>query len=139
MGTQQILLIVLSIVIVGIAIWAGIQIYKGMIESSARTATISDLTNFRAITRAYYLTASIQGGSSHASNGWDAASIAEYIGIGYDGSTGLETQNATIEVSLEGSSSEKVVFLATPKEGQITYKIKLTYNINDNSVLIAEI
>lgn len=138
MGTQQVLLVVISVVIVGLAIWGGIQIYNGMVKSSARTATISDLNNFRAIARAYYLTASIQGGSSHASHNWDAASIAEYIGVGYDGSTGLETQNATIEVSLEGANSEKVVFLATPKEEQITYKIKLTYNISDDSVQITE-
>ena len=139
MGTQQILLIVLSVVIVGIAIAVGITMFNTQAKNSARQAIISDMTNFAATTMAYYRTPASQGGSGYGSTNWTADDIAQYIGIGYDSSKPgqLETDNATYTIST--ATAGQVVFSSTPKEGQLNVsgaKPRLTLTLSDGSTSI---
>ncbi len=138
MGTQQILLIVLSVVIVGIAIAVGITMFNTQAKNSARQAIISDMTNFAASTMAYYRTPASQGGSGYGTTNWDATHIANYIGIGDNGSGGLETDNATY--SIPTVSSTQVVFQSTPKEGALDVsgqRPQLTLTLSDGSQTIS--
>nr|MBC8383659.1 hypothetical protein [Candidatus Cloacimonadota bacterium] len=48
MGTQQILLIVLSVIIVGIAVAVGITMFNAQSVNSNRNACIADMNNFAA-------------------------------------------------------------------------------------------
>ncbi len=138
MGTQQILLIVLSVVIVGIAIAVGITMFNTQAKNSARQAIISDMTNFAASTMAYYRTPASQGGSGYGSTNWDADHIAEYVGIGYNsgGSGGyyLETDNAKYNIS--SVTSSQVIFQSIPNEGQLDVsgsRPQLTLTLSDGS------
>ena len=54
MGTQQLLLIVLGVVIVGIAIAVGITMFKGSAETSNRDQVVSDLENLGSKAQQYY-------------------------------------------------------------------------------------
>ncbi len=54
MGTQQLLLIVLGVVIVGIAIAVGITMFKSSAESSNRDQVVSDLENLGSKAQQYY-------------------------------------------------------------------------------------
>jgi len=54
MGTQQLLLIVLGVIIVGIAIAVGITMFKGNLQSSNRDQVISDLENLGATAQQFY-------------------------------------------------------------------------------------
>jgi hypothetical protein len=54
MGTQQLLLIVLGVVIVGIAIAVGITMFKSNAESSNRDQVVSDLENLGSKAQQYY-------------------------------------------------------------------------------------
>lgn len=123
MGTQQILLIVLSVVIVGIAVAVGITMFKAQSENSAKQAIISDMNNFAATAMAFYKTPTSQGGTSYGAGAdWTNAGIAKYIGIGYDGSpaNGLETENATYLVT--STAAGAVTFTPTSKGMSITVK-----------------
>ena len=139
MGTQNILLLVIGFVIVALAIYTGIKILNGFSKNQTYHAIISDLTNFRALTQSYYKTSKTLGGSSMGNYNWDAESIAEYIGVGYDGAHGLETPSAIIDVSLQGADNEEVVFLADPKDNVLNYKIKLVYNVKTTDVTITKV
>ncbi len=132
------LLLVLSIVLAIVAIYLAVLMFFSFSAKQMRTAIISDLTNFKALAKAYYLTSNVRGGSSHGTYNWDDTDIAAYIGVGYNGATGLETQNATIEVSLGGPNNTEVTFIATPK-AELNYKIKLVYNVSNNTTTIEEI
>ncbi len=139
MGTQNILLLVIGFVIVALAIYTGIKVLNGFNKNQMYHAIISDLTNFRALAQSYYKTSKTLGGSSMGTYNWDADSIAEYIGIGYDGAHGLETPSAIIDVSLQGTNNEEVVFVADPKDEILDYKIKLVYNVKTTNVTITKI
>lgn len=54
MGTQQLLLIVLGVVIVGVAIAVGITLFKSNAQDSNRSQVIGDLENLGAEAQQYY-------------------------------------------------------------------------------------
>jgi len=54
MGQQQLLLIVLGVIIVGIAIVVGINLFTANAIESNRNGVISDLSNLGAMAQQYY-------------------------------------------------------------------------------------
>ncbi len=66
MGQQQLLLIVLGVIIVGIAIAVGISMFKSNAQSSNRDQVINDMNNLAAKAQQYYRkpTAMAGGGQS---------------------------------------------------------------------------
>jgi Tfp pilus assembly protein PilE len=71
MGQQQLLLIVLGVIIVGIAVFVGISLFSSSSMSANRDAVASDLNNLSALARQYYNKPSSMGGGSYSFNGWD--------------------------------------------------------------------
>lgn len=70
MGQQQLLLLVLGAIIVGLAIVVGINLYKSNVESSNRDAVIGDLTNLGSLARKYYVATISLGGGNQSFTGW---------------------------------------------------------------------
>ena len=68
MGQQQLLLIVLGVIIVGIAIVVGINLFNANAVSANRDGVISDLNNLGALAHQYYNkpTSMAGGGNSFA-------------------------------------------------------------------------
>lgn len=65
MGQQQLLLIVLGVILVGIAIVVGINLFSAHAVSSNRDAVISDLTNIASNAHEYYgKSSSLNGGGN---------------------------------------------------------------------------
>ncbi len=53
MGQQQLLLIVLGVIVVGIAIVVGINLFNANAESSTKDGIVSDCTNLGAMAQQY--------------------------------------------------------------------------------------
>lgn len=83
MGTQQILLIVLSVIIVGIAVAVGITMFNAQATNSNRQAIMSDMNNLAASALAYYKTPVSHGGGGGAW-GSDVDPIGQWLGYDYD-------------------------------------------------------
>ena len=64
MGQQQLLLIVLSVIIVGVAISVGVTQFQSSAVESNRQAVISDLVNYAAKAQRFYRTPTQLGGGS---------------------------------------------------------------------------
>ena len=75
MGQQQLLLIVLSIIIVGIAIYAGFFLLASNKSDHNRQAIISDLLNFSNKAQQYYRTPAQMGGGSLNFQGFHMSAI----------------------------------------------------------------
>jgi hypothetical protein len=100
MGTQQILLIVLSVIIVGIAVAVGITMFNAQAINSNRQAVIGDLNNLAASALAFYKTPATHGGGG---NTWsaDVDNVGNWLGYGYDSTTNtLTTGNGTFVLSV---------------------------------------
>ncbi len=71
MGQQQLLLIVLGVIIVGIAIVVGINLFNANATSSNRDAVVSDLNNLAAMAHQFYMKPSSMGGGNNTYSNWD--------------------------------------------------------------------
>lgn len=70
MGQQQLLLIVLGVIIVGIAVVVGINVFTAQSEESAKDAIVSDCTNLGAMAQQYFRKPTAMGGGGNAFTGW---------------------------------------------------------------------
>lgn len=110
MGTQQILLIVLSVIIVGIAVAVGITMFNAQATNSNRQAIVGDMNNFASTALQFYKTPLTHGGGEGSFVSADA--IGTWIGYDWDG-TDLETGNGvfvltatTTVVTIIGTGTE---------------------------------
>ncbi|MFH1861626.1 MAG: hypothetical protein ABH878_02335 [bacterium] len=104
MGQQQLLLIVLSVIIVGIAVVVGINMFNDQAASSNLDAVTSDLINLASRAQQHYRrpTAMGGGGGSFALMTADAAGLA-YI------TTQPTNENGVYSISAAGTASTVTV------------------------------
>jgi hypothetical protein len=84
MGTQQILLIVLSVIIVGVAVAVGITMFATQATNSNRQALVGELQHFGAVAMQYYKTPVGQGGGGGTSVvgfGADLTAAKAHVGV----------------------------------------------------------
>ena len=105
MGQQQLLLIVLGVIIVGIAVVVGINLFNAQAISANRNAVISDLNNLGTMAMQYYKkpTGMLGGGNSFV--GFDSTHIS---GLSVT-ANGTYTIGATTQadVKITGIGNEK--------------------------------
>jgi len=65
MGTQQILMIILSVIVVGTAIAVGIQMFDTQLDNSTRQALAAELMQQGAQAQAYFRTPRMMGGGGN--------------------------------------------------------------------------
>ena len=70
MGQQQLLLIVLGVIIVGIAVVVGINVFTAQNTNSNRDAVTSDLTQLAAMAQQFYKKPTALGGGGNAFTNW---------------------------------------------------------------------
>ena len=95
MGQQQLLLIVLGVIIVGIAIVVGINLFNANAVSSNKDAVVSDLQNLAALAHQYYVKPSAMGGGENSYLNFDTTDFS-----------GLQSNaNGTYKIASAGTSS----------------------------------
>ncbi|MCX7798188.1 MAG: hypothetical protein N2249_06165 [Melioribacter sp.] len=102
MGQQQLLLIVLGVIIVGIAVVVGINVFTASSTQANRDAVIADLTNLASLAQQYYRKPTALGGGGNTFNGWTIPAQLDTTGNG--------TYTATVtaqSVTLVGIGNEK--------------------------------
>jgi hypothetical protein len=70
MGQQQLLLIVLGVIVVGIAVVVGINLFNANAVSSNRDGVIADLNNLGSMAQQYWRKPSAMGGGNRTFTGW---------------------------------------------------------------------
>jgi len=109
MGTQQILLIVLSVIIVGAAIAVGIQMFNSQAYSANKSAIAADAQSFATQVVQFYKTPLSQGGAgqpateAEAIAAMTAAKVGNYIGWG-GATTGNESGNFTVIAAVKATA-----------------------------------
>lgn len=99
MGTQQILLIVLSVIIVGAAIAVGITMFNNQSYNSNKTAIAADAQNFATQIVQYFKTPASQGGADRNMTNMTAANISNFLGWGATSDT-TGTENGSYKVDV---------------------------------------
>ena len=145
MGTQQILFLVLSVIIVMIAVAGGITLFKIQAVKSNRMACISDMNNFAAHTLAWWKTPADLGGGERTQyltgGGGGGTNYIDMLGVflGYDYNTQsneLQTENGSFQILNGGSYSVKFEATGTEYYNGNPINIVLTINLMSNNITI---
>lgn len=124
MGQQQLLLIVLGILIVGVAIFVGISLFKSHAVESKRAILTNELVNLAAMAQQFYLKPVSLGGGGRNFTGWritpelEITSAGHYTAQVFDDSVVI---NAIGNEVVTGNDSLKVKITVLPT----TYKTVL--------------
>lgn len=120
MGTQQILLIVLSVIIVGVAIAVGITMFNSQAYNANKTAIAADAQSFGTQVLQYYKTPVSQGGAGGSdvatadTDPMHASNIAGYLGFSVAGDAtttpnipalGTVNENGTYTIASAGGGT----------------------------------
>jgi len=101
MGQQQLLLIVLGVIIVGIAVVVGIKVFTASSAQANSDAVISDMTNLAAMAQQYYRKPGALGGGGNTFTEWKVpANLAKTA----NGTYSAEVQSQ--QVTLTGTGTE---------------------------------
>ena len=96
MGQQQLLLIILGVIIVGVSIQVGVSMFSSQSIKSNQDAITLDLVNLASDAFQYKLRPSMMGGGS--------GTYSNYI-INLNGPWGVNNPNATYEILSENSTT----------------------------------
>jgi lipopolysaccharide export LptBFGC system permease protein LptF len=126
MGQQQLLLVVLGIIIVGVAIVVGINVFTASAAEAKRDNIINDLIHLASEAQKYYKTPTAMGGGSQKFTGWK---IPFQLKTNADGSFLVSQAIEEQKVILVGTGNEVVT-------GNDSVKVKITILPSDFSVTI---
>ena len=115
MGQQQLLLIVLGVIVVGIAVVVGINLFNANATAANRDGVISDLNNLSAMGQQYYKKPTSMGGGGNAFTGWTIPTGLDSTANG----TYVATPSATT-ISIVGDGTEIGNDASTPVEATAT-------------------
>ncbi len=124
MGQQQLLLILLGVIIVGIAIVVGINLFNANAIASNRDGIISDLNNLGAMAQKHYKSPTSMGGGGNTFTGWSIPANLDTTGNGTYSST-VNAQSVTIvgtgtETGDDGSTKVKATATVSPTAINVT-------------------
>jgi Tfp pilus assembly protein PilE len=112
MGQQQLLLIILGVIIVGIAVAVGITMFQDNAIDQNRSAVIADLTTLAAKAQQFYAKPmSLGGGSNSFSQGGNGSGLtADAAGLALLASTSFTTNaNGTYSVKVAGTKTQVIL------------------------------
>ena len=102
MGQQQLLLIILGVIIVGIAVAVGITMFQDNAESANRDAVTNDLVQLAAKAQQFYRKPASLGGGSNTFTGLTMASLVSSAFSNNDNGQYSVTANAGTSISFQG-------------------------------------
>jgi len=126
MGTQQILLIVLSVIVVGVAITVGFGMFASESENANKLACQQDAKLFFAKTLEFYKMPSAEGGGYGDSANWAVANIIAYVNRGTVDGSKITTENGSFTFALD---SKTLTITVDPKEANVAdFAYKMDYS-----------
>jgi len=81
MGQQQLLLIILGVIVVGIAVAVGITMFQDNAVSANRDAVVNDLVNLSARAQQFYRRPSSLGGGQNSFLGLNTSGISKLVNV----------------------------------------------------------
>lgn len=122
MGQQQLLLIVLGVIIVGIAVVVGINLFNANAEEAAKDGVVSDCTNLGAMAQQYYKKPLSMGGGGNSFHGFTVPTNLATTANG----TYTAIPNGAIECIIEGK----------PLQSEYTWTVETTVTPTEITTVI---
>ncbi len=128
MGTQQLLLIVLGVIIVGIAVVVGINIFGTNAEQANKDAITQDCLRLASAAQGFYRKPTMLGGGNNSFNGI----TLEDCGMAADGSN----VNGTYTVTGAADAFSVTGVSATDATKSVTVNVDMTQTTDETRVTV---
>jgi len=132
MGQQQLLLIVLGVIIVGIAVVVGINLFNANATNANRDGVISDLNNLGAMAQQFYKKPTSMGGGGNAFDGSNGHPTGWAIPTGLD-----STANGTYPPPTVGAQTVSIVGIGTEPGTDGTNPVNATCTVTPVTISVA--
>ena len=100
MGYQQILMLVLGVIIIGLSVAVGFTMFTQQMTNINRQSIISDMNIFAGVANAYYKTPANYGGGDRT---WDVDRMGIWFGYNYDAANNsISNENGIYIFSADG-------------------------------------
>jgi len=129
MGQQQLLLIVLGVIIVGIAVVVGISVFTASSTNANRDAVIADLTTLASMAQQYYRKPIAMGGGS---NSFDASTGSG--GTAWDVPDQLDTTANGVYTATVSANSVTLVGVGNETGNDGSNPVRVTMVVGPNSI-----
>ena len=118
MGTQQLLLILIGLIAIGVAIAGGIYLFDSYAEGAAQDNIVSECSSLGSLAQQYYNKSAEMGGGDKSFVGWN---ISEHVD---------STHSAIYSIVL--ANNEKLILRGTPHaDKNYSWAIKTTVTKSD--------
>jgi len=141
MGTQQILLLILSVIIIGIAVAAGLQMQHAQAVNNHRQIMIARINDLVHQALAYRKTPVQQGGGGGSYLGFIPAGAVESNHVGPNSPGGVKLEEEDANYFIEWYFNDRLKIIASSKlfgEGHYwnnTYNARITAVFDKNGVI----
>jgi Tfp pilus assembly protein PilE len=122
MGQQQLLLIVLGVIIVGIAVVVGINVFTASSLEANKSALVSDLQTIASMAQQYYRKPTAMGGGGNTFTGWTVPSSLK------------RTANMSADVVATVAAQTVTLRATGTEDGSDGSKGTVTLYVNPNSI-----
>ncbi|OGU34682.1 MAG: hypothetical protein A2068_08515 [Ignavibacteria bacterium GWB2_35_6b] len=121
MGQQQLLLIVLGVIIVGIAVVVGINVFTASSVQANKDGLTADVVNLGSMAQQYYRKPTALGGGGNTFTGWTLPGTLDTTGNGtYAATVNAQTVSIVGTGNEKGANGSAVVITATVTPTNIT-------------------
>ena len=127
MGQQQLLLIILGLILVGIAVAVGITMFKDNAVSANRDSVTNDLANLASRARQYYRRPKASGGGGRSFANLTVGSGMKLITK--TSSSSVRNGNGTYTIVSNSASTVRLQGLGTEVGNDRTNKVKVVMNV----------
>ncbi|HPF08216.1 MAG TPA: hypothetical protein PL020_00590 [Candidatus Cloacimonadota bacterium] len=131
MGTQQILLILLSVIIVGVAIAVGISMFNSQAYNANKTAIASDAQAFAAQVLQYWKTPESQGGAGGNGANMSVENVTNYLGLTGENA---ENENGSYVITAADSTTVEITGVGTAIRNDMRPQIVTTVTLATDGV-----
>ena len=128
MGQQQLLLIILGVIVVGIAVAVGITMFQDNAVSANRDAVVNDLVNLSARAQQFYRRPSSLGGGQNSFLGLNTSGISKLVNVPTS-ATSWTNSNGTYSVLSASDSNVIIKGLGTEIGNDGAQKVSVTMTI----------
>ena len=115
MGQQQLLLIVLGVIVVGIAVVVGINLFNANAESSTQDSIVSQATNIGAMAQQYYKKPTSMGGGGNSFVGFESTPIPAQL-----------TSSTDATFTIGNGTASQVVITGNPANSDYGWTVTTT-------------
>ena len=131
MGQQQLLLIVLGVIVVGIAVVVGINLFNANAETSTQDSIVSQGTNLGALAQQYFKKPiAMGGGGNNFTKGPNSTDFSDY----FDKLPAKLTSSSDAAWASPAVSDSQVVITATPLDADYASKWTVVTTISPSQI-----